>query len=283
MSLTDDLARSEALVATTTGPGPIRRRLTPLRFAIQNHWRSLIGIVTLAVIWEVSVRLELVNPSAVPTLGATLADLVNLVSLPGFWVTLGYTLRSAFVGLALAILIALPLGVAIASSQWLQRITSATIDAVRPVPPIVLLPVALLIIGGGLGFKTVLVLQGALWALLLQTAYGVRSMDPVVTDVTNSFRIDPVRKLFLVRLPAAAPVIFSGIRLAASTAFGVSVMSELVGGERGLGQILAVAQSANNIDRVYSITIVTGLVGLAIAWGFGKLQQRIVVWGGDAR
>lgn len=283
MSLTDDLARSDARVAQASAPGPLRRRLTPAAFAVTSHWRSLGGIATIAVLWELSVRLELVNPAAVPTLGATIVDLIGLLSLPGFWVTLGYTLRSAFVGLALAIVIALPFGVAIASSEWLQRITSATIDAIRPVPPIVLLPIALLVIGGGLGFKTILILQGALWALLLQTAYGVRSMDPVVVDVTNSYRIDPVRKLFLVRIPAAAPVIFSGIRLAASTAFGVSVMSELVGGERGLGGILAVAQSANNVERVYSITIVTGLVGLLIAWGFGKLQQRLVVWGGDAR
>ena len=262
------------------GPRGFIRGLT--RPGALGRHRALIlgtaGIVALGAVWQTAVGLRILNPEIVPGVGATLAELVRLVGLPGFYVTLGQTLLSAGVGLVLALVIAVPVGLALASSAWLRRLLNATIDALRPIPPIVLLPLAILAIGGGLGFKVTLVLQGALWPLLLQTSYGLRAVDPLQTDVAASFRIDPLRRLFLFRIPAAAPVIFSGLRLAASTAFGVSGMTELVGGERGLGSILAIAQSGNNVPRVYAITIITGLVGLAIAFFFGRLERLLLPW-----
>ncbi len=255
-----------------------RREARPRPDRRRNWALGSVGILTLAAVWEISVRTGLLASSAVPALSSTLADLVALLLVPGFWVTLGYTLTSAGLGLLLALAVAVPFGLALAESAWLRRIFSVTVDAVRPVPPIVLLPIAILTLGGGLDLKLVLILQGALWPLLIQTVYGIRTIDPVLLDVSRSFRLVTWRRLLQVRLPAAAPIVFSGLRLAASIAFGVSIMTELVGGERGLGSILSIAQSGNNIERVYAITIVTGLVGLLISWVFSWLQHRLVPW-----
>ncbi|MGC3995006.1 MAG: ABC transporter permease subunit [Propionicimonas sp.] len=271
-------ATSDAVGAARLGGAARRARVASASGGLRTGLLGLIGILGAGALWELTVRAGLLGTSAVPTLSATLADMVTLLALPGFWVTLGHTLGSAGLGLLLALLIAVPFGLALAESAWLRRIFGATIDAVRPIPPIVVLPIAILVIGGGLGFKLALVLQGALWPLLIQTSYGIRAVDPMVLDMARSFRIDPVRRLFLIRIPAAAPVILSGLRLAASITFGVSIMTELVGGERGLGSILAVAQSGNNIERVYAITIVTGLVGLLISWVFGRLQHVLLPW-----
>lgn len=257
-----------------------RSLLPGLRFStrLRTVLLSTVGITVVGLAWELSVRTGLLSSDVVPTLSATLVDTAQLLTLPGFWTTLGQTLTSAGLGLILAFAIAIPFGLALAESAWLRRLCTASIDAIRPIPPIVLLPIAILLLGGGLDFKLALILQGALWPLLIQTSYGIRSIDPVILDVSRSFRIDPLRRLFLLRIPAAAPVILSGLRLAASVAFGVSVMTELVGGERGLGSILSVAQSGNNVLRVYSITIVTGLVGLAIAAIFSRLHHWLLPW-----
>jgi len=263
-------------VLTDSGRG----LLSGLRFnaRLRTVLLSTGGITAVGLLWELSVRTGLLNSDVVPPLSATLVDTAQLLALPGFWATVGQTLASAGLGLLLAFAIAIPFGLALAESAWLRRLCTASIDAIRPIPPIVLLPIAILLLGGGLDFKLSLILQGALWPLLIQTSYGIRSIDPVIMDVSRSFRIDPLRRLFLLRIPAAAPVILSGLRLAASIAFGVSVMTELVGGERGLGSILSVAQSGNNVLRVYSITIVTGLVGLVIAAIFGRLHHGLLPW-----
>jgi ABC-type nitrate/sulfonate/bicarbonate transport system permease component len=254
-----------------------------VRAALGDH-RSLgaAGLLLMALVWEGCSRSGVVNQAVVPPPSATIGDLADLLTLPGFWVTFGYTLRSTALGLLIAMAVALPLGIALAGSAWLRRFLGATIDAVRPIPPVVVLPLALLVMGGGVGFKLALVLQGALWPLLLQTIYGVRSIDPVVLDVARSFQVDPLRKLFLVRIPAAAPVVLGGVQLSASIAFGVSVMSELIGGGRGLGSILAIAQSGDNVQRVYAITIFTGLVGLLIAWSTGRLRRLLAPWDEEA-
>jgi ABC-type nitrate/sulfonate/bicarbonate transport system permease component len=207
-----------------------------------------------------------------------LADLGGLVATGSFWVALADTLRSTFVGLLIAVAVALPLGVALGTTRWLRWLLDWTIDAARTVPPIVILPIALLVFTGGLDFKVVLVLQGSLWSLTIQTEYGARRLDPVAVDTAKAYRIGAVRRLLVFRIPAAGPVILSGLRLAASAAFGISILSELLGGEPGLGSILAVAQSANSPVRVYSVTIAAGVTGLLIAWLFGRLQRLALPW-----
>ncbi len=242
--------------------------------------RSCVGLAFLALLWAVLGWVSALNPMVVPTIGATFSDLWTLVGLSDFWSALGITLESTFLGLAAGLVIALPLAVLIADHRWLRRALMPTVESFRPIPPIVILPIAVLIIGSGIVTPLVLVLQGVLWLLLIQASYGVASIDPVVIETARSFRVDRIRMLLLVKLPAAAPVILSGLRLAATSAFSVSIMVELVGGQRGLGQSLSIAQSGNQIARVYSISLATGLLGLIIAFIFGRLQRQISPWFG---
>lgn len=242
--------------------------------------RSCVGLAFLALLWAILGWAGALDPMVVPTIGATFSDLWTLVGLSDFWSALGTTLESTFLGLAAGLVIALPLAVLIADHRWLRRALMPTVESLRPIPPIVILPIAVLIIGSGVVTPLVLVLQGVLWLLLIQASYGVASIDPVVIETARSFRVDRIRMLLLVKLPAAAPVILSGLRLAATSAFSVSIMVELVGGQKGLGQSLSIAQSGNQIARVYSISLATGLLGLIIAWIFGRLQRQISPWFG---
>ena len=151
-------------------------------------------------------------------------------------------------------------------------------EALRPIPPIVILPLALLVLSGGVGFKVLLIAQGALWPLLIQTSYGVRDVDAVVLDTARSFRLGPVRRILFVRIPAALPIVATALRLAAATAFAVSLATELVGGAPGLGQLLVVATSGNNLPQVYALTLAAGLFGLLVAGLFGAVQRPLLRW-----
>lgn len=257
---------------------PVLTRGGPRRFPL-----GIVGLLAIGIGWETLTRLGLTS-SAIPSLSDTLLDLTTVVRLASFWQALGLTLSSATLGFAVAALLAVPLGVLLASKWWAARAANVLVESFRPVPPIVILPLGLLVLGGGLSFKIALILQGVFWLLLIQTIYGVRSVDPVLLDTAATFRIRGWRRLLLVRIPAAAPVIASSILLAATAAFGVSIVSELIGGEKGLGQLLAIAQSGNNVPRVYAITIAIGLVGLVIAAACRSLEQAILAWhGGGTR
>ncbi len=238
----------------------------------------LIGLTVIIAAWAALVATDTLPSGSVATPRATLASLNDLVAQGEFWERIRQTAWSWFVGLLVATIIGIPLGVALGASQRATRFTRVVVEAVRPIPPVVILPLALLVLGGALWFKVALIVQGALWPLVIQTSYGVRSIDPVVMETAASFRIDPVRRLFLVRIPAASVQIATGLRLAAATAFAVCLVTEIVGGAKGLGAGLISAQIAGDIAGVMALTVVAGLFGMVIAFVFGRLERRVLRW-----
>lgn len=234
-----------------------------------------LGIAGTAGLWEAATRSGLVATTDVPTLSSTLAAFGDLLGSETFWTAVGDTLRSWALGLLVSAAVAIPLGIAIGASDRAWRFVKVPVEALRPIPPIVILPLALLVLSGGIEFKVFLIAQGALWPLLIQTSYGVRDIDAVVLDTARSYRLDWWRRIVFVRLPAALPIVATALRLAAVTAFAVSLVTELIGGAPGLGQLLTVATSGNNLPRVYALTLVAGLFGMLVAAVFGALQRRV--------
>lgn len=259
-------------------------RTVRLRSGIGNWLLPLSGLALVAVAWQVSTVSGLVSPTIAPSFTETASELTTLLRERSFWEDAWLTVQAWAVGFGVSILIAIPLGVLLGTSDRAYRFFRVPIEALRPVPPVVVLPLALLLLGGGLVFKVVLIVQGVIWPLLTQTVYGMRTTDPVALDTAKSFRVDIRRRLLLVRLPAAAPMISTGLRLAAATAFAVTIVTELVGGAPGLGQILILAQSGNDLVKVYAVTIFTGVAGILITTLFVLLERRLMRWQpGDER
>jgi ABC-type nitrate/sulfonate/bicarbonate transport system permease component len=259
-------------------------RTVRLRAGIGTWLLPLSGLAFVALAWQISTVSGLVSPTIAPSFTDTVSELASLVREPSFWDDAWLTIQAWAVGLGVSILIAIPLGVLLGTSDRAYRFFRVPIESLRPVPPVVVLPLALLLLGGGLVFKVVLIVQGVIWPLLTQTVYGMRTTDPVALDTAKSFRVDLWRRLLLVRLPAAAPMISTGLRLAAATAFAVTIVTELVGGAPGLGQILILAQSGNDLVKVYAVTIFTGIAGILITSLFVLLERRLMRWQpGDAR
>ncbi|MBG0566411.1 ABC transporter permease [Actinoplanes aureus] len=234
-----------------------------------------LGIAGAAGLWESATRSGLVAPTDVPTLTSTVTALGDLLGSVPFWVAIGDTVRSWALGLVASAAVAIPLGLAIGASERAWRFVRIPVEALRPIPPIVILPLALLILHGGITFKIMLIMQGALWPLLIQTSYGVRDIDRVVLDTARSYRLGWWRRVVFVRLPAALPIVASALKLAAASAFAVALVTELIGGAPGLGQLLVVAAGGNDLPRVYALTLVAGLFGLLVAAAFGALQRRV--------
>lgn len=239
---------------------------------------SVVGVVGVAGLWEAVTRSGLIAPNLMPSFSATCVKLAALVLDTSFWAYVVLTLRAWAIGLVVAVAIALPAGFLIGLSDRAYRFVRVPVEAIRPVPPIVVLPLALLVLGGGTAFQTTLIVQGAMWPLLITVAYAVRSVDPVALDTAASFRLSPRHTLFFVRLPAAAPLIATGLRLGAATAFGVTIVSELLGGSTGLGTLLMIGQSGGDVALVYAVTLVAGVFGLVIAQLFGTLERPLLAW-----
>lgn len=238
----------------------------------------LAGVAAVLTTWALASATGALPGTVLPSPGTTLAELGTLPSDDLFAPALLDTLRSWAYGFATSIAIAVPLGVALGTSPFAYRLVRIPIEAMRPVPPVVVLPLALLVLGGGELFKVALIAQGAVWPLLIQTVYAVRTTDTVVLDTARSFRLGRVRTLLQVRVPAAAPALATAARLAAATCFAVCVVSELVGGARGLGNLLVTASSADDVPRVLALTVVVGVLGLVLAGAGTLAERRLLTW-----
>lgn len=237
-----------------------------------------LGVIGAVGVWTVVAAADLLPDRSFPSPGATAGALRELAADGRFWAQIGQTGSSWIVGLLVAVALAVPLGLLLGLSDLAFRMSRVVVEALRPIPPVVVLPLALLVLGGGTAFKVTLIGQGAVWPLLVQTSYGVRTTDPVALDTALSYRLGGVRRLVFVRLPSALPLMMTGLRLAAATAFAVCLVTELVGGAKGLGAVMVLAQSGGDVETVFAVTIVAGAWGLLIALVFGILERRALRW-----
>ena len=126
----------------------------------------------------------------------------------------------------------------------------------------------------------VLVIFANVFAVAIQTAYGVRDTDPVLLETMRCYRFNVIQQVLHARLPSAAPQISVAIRLAASAALIVAVVAGLVGGAPGLGNLLMRYQSGGQVDKTYAVLLALGIFGILVSRLIVRAQRRIIFWTG---
>ncbi|WP_161958454.1 ABC transporter permease [Ornithinimicrobium cavernae] len=235
-----------------------------------------LGVAILVAVWEMVSRLGLLTPDVAPSFLQTVAELGALVVDPRFQSSLGFTLRSWVIGFVITASLAVPVGLFFGVNTRAWRWFRSTFEAVRPIPPIVVLPLAILVLGAGTSFTTVMIMQGVFWLILIQVTYGTSVIPAVTVDTAKVFHVGILRRYALFRLPSAAPIITTGLRIAAGISLAVQIMSELIGGVPGIGQMLISAQAGNDIPRIYALTAFTGLLGLAVALALRAAERWLL-------
>jgi ABC-type nitrate/sulfonate/bicarbonate transport system permease component len=204
--------------------------------------------------------------------------LASQLTQTSFWAAVGQTLQGWAGGLAIAAVLAIPLGIFIGSSKLAYRGSRVLIEFLRPVPSVALIPLAILIFGAQLESKVFLAAYASFWQLLLQTLYGVQDVDPVATDTARSFGFSRLQRLFRVTLPSAVPYIATGLRIASSVSLILAVTAEIVIGAPGLGSNINVAHSGGNRELMYALILVTGILGWILNGMFMRAERRVLRW-----
>lgn len=247
--------------------------------------RGFVGFTVLFLIGEAFTRAQIVNPLFLPPLSEVLASAVGLTVNPMFLVDVAATLEAALVGLVLATVIAVPLGILLGSSQKTFVATRALVEFLRPIPSVALIPVAILLFGQHLEMKVFLVVFATSWPLLFNTIYGVHDVDPIAKDTARIYGYSKLRILAKVSLPSAAPFIYTGIRFGVSIALIVTISAELLAAAgEGIGTyILVMGQSGRGYDLVFAATIITGLIGWLFNWLLERGERRFFRWNPQIR
>jgi ABC-type nitrate/sulfonate/bicarbonate transport system permease component len=236
------------------------------------------GLAGLLVLVEAAPRLGLVSADHLPpssTIGVALAG--ELVS-PGFWSALGSTLLGWGIGLLIAAGLALTAGVIIGSVPLLREATASTIEFLRPIPSVALIPLAALMYGSEIGSTLLLVGYAAFWQLLIQVLYGVADVDPVARDTARAYRLSRWDRITFLTIPSALPYIMTGLRLAAAVALILAITAELIIGGPGLGREIGTARSSGAVPTVYALVVAAGLIGVGINAAIRLLERHVLAW-----
>ncbi|WP_219418928.1 ABC transporter permease [Pseudonocardia nigra] len=239
---------------------------------------AVAGVLAAFALWELLSRTDVLPSRYFPPASTVLQTLAEVVITPTFWTVVGLTVQSWALGLAIAAAIAVPLGLLLGASQRAYRFCRVVIEVLRPIPPVALIPLALLILGATLQMKLLLVVYGAVWPLLMQTIYGVRGVDPQALEMARAYRLTRLQRFFTVRLVGASAYIATGLRISATIALIVTIVAELVGGAPGLGNDILVAQASGADALMYALILVSGALGVAVVMTFQRIERAVLFW-----
>src|SRR5260221_628012 len=185
------------------------------------------------------------------------------------------TLASAFAGLLIGGAIGLGFGIALGVFHIFDRLMEVTIEAIRPIPSIALLPIALIALGFGYRMEIVIVAFACLWPILILSRAAIGGIEPRLIEVSPALRLSPLDRVRKIIIPAALPRIFLAFRLAAGIALIVAVTVEIAINPIGLGAGIMTAQQALRPDLMLGYLLWIGIVGYLLNTGLVVAQNHL--------
>lgn len=247
---------------------------------------SSLSIASLLWLWWAVTSAELIEPLFLPSPQAVLARGRQLLG-EGYmnaslWQHLGASLGRIGLGLAAAVLTAVPLGIAIGRQRIVRGIFDPLIEFYRPIPPLAYLPLIVIWCGIGELSKVLLIYLAIFAPIAIATATGVRNVDPAKLRAAQSLGATPAQLIRHVILPSALPDILTGIRIGLGVGWSTLVAAELIAATEGLGFMVQSAAQFLVTDVVILGILVIALIAFALELGLRALQRKLVPWHGQA-
>jgi NitT/TauT family transport system permease protein len=188
------------------------------------------------------------------------------------------SLSRVYGGFAIAASLAVPLGLLIGRISIVRRLLDPTLQVLRPIPVTAWLPLSMIIFGLGPRSAFFLVCLGAFYPILINTIFGVRSVDPRLFEAASMLGCQGTAQFYRVVLPASLPAIFTGLRLGLGFAWVVIVVGEMTGVPTGLGAIIMEARQLSRTEIVICGMVVIGVAGFISDRLVLMLGKRLLRW-----
>jgi nitrate/nitrite transport system permease protein len=193
----------------------------------------------------------------------------------GVGIQIGYSLLRVGLGFSIAALIAIPLGFLIGMSPLIHRALDPFIQILKPISPLAWMPLALYTIKDSAISGIFVIFICSVWPMLLNTAFGVASVRREWLNVAKTLEVSPLRRAFLVILPAAAPTILTGMRISMGIAWLVIVAAEMLVGGTGIGYFVWNEWNNLSLTSVIFAILAIGVVGMLLDLAFARLQKAV--------
>lgn len=252
---------------------PTRRTSTLLT---RENRRAAMGLAGIALLWEGLVRALDLPAYVMPTVSAVLEAMWSqrTVLAGNAWTTL----LEAVSGFAIGSIVGVLIAVFIVSMPWLRRVVLPVLMAINSVPVVAYAPLVLLWFGVGVESKIVMVALAVGFTVMLHAISGLDQVDPKAVALLRSFGADRASVLWRLKLPTAAPLIATGMRVATVRSMIIAIVTEMLGSASGLGW--TIYQGVLQIDfvQVWSGIFVASAISLLLFTLAAALERRLIFW-----
>ena len=249
-----------------------------LKKVMQNGGYSVVGILCLLIAWWIGGWMIANNPDTSSFADfapePAFARLIDLVQSGAVMKAVVPSIERIGLGLLWAVIIGVPVGVAIGLYASLREVTHIPFQFLRMISPLAWMPIAVLTFSTWNSAIVFLITVAAIWPILFSTAQGVRRIDPLWFKVSRNLGADGLQMLRRIIMPAIGQDIFAGIRLAVGVAWIVLVPAEYLGVTSGLGYAINDARDTLEYDTLAAMVVVIGILGYFLDGICVKLIQK---------
>lgn len=227
-------------------------------------------IATILIVWCVMANRGTLNQNIMPDPSKVIDTVVTLISSGTLWTNLVISVARVMKGYLIAVILGVTLGILTGLSKHLERITVLLIQIIKPIPPIAWIPLVILWFGIGESGKVFLIFLGSFFNILINVYDGIKQADDKYIEVSKAMETPFFKHVFMLIVPAAAPNIFTGLRIGLSSGWMCVVAAELVSSTTGLGYMIMNARQFGQTD-----VIIVGMLTIGI---IGKIMDSILRW-----
>jgi sulfonate transport system permease protein len=252
----------------------VARRSEPRHYALL----SWVAPLTLLLVWELLSRLGLIQAIVLPPPSSVFLTAHKLFLTGELQANLQASLARAVLGFALGASVGLMLGVSVGLSGLLYALFDRSLQIIRAVPFLAVVPLVLVWLGIGEASKVFLIALGSLFPMYLNTTLGIRQVDPKLLEMCRLLGLGRVQLIRYVILPGALPSILNGVRLALTTSWLALVVAESFGATAGIGFLATNAREFLQTDVMVFVIVVYAIIGIVSDGLARKLEQRLLAW-----
>jgi NitT/TauT family transport system permease protein len=254
-----------------------------LREKGEDLFARSIGLILFIALWELAPRFNLVRATYLSPPSSVLRALYLMAWRGDLSKHFFISLRRAVVGLSVSAGVGVVLGLLIGYFKNTERYLNLLFQSFRQMSAFALFPVFILFFGLGELSKTIIIFWASLWPVLLNTATGVKNVDKVLVRSAVSMGASKGYIFLNIIVPAAAPEIFTGIRLGGSYCVMAVVAAEMIGATSGLGYLVIYSEQTFNTPEMYGGIVMLAVLGLGLNFVLHSIERFFTSWKEDIR
>jgi ABC-type nitrate/sulfonate/bicarbonate transport system permease component len=244
----------------------------------ESRLNGILFVLMLMLMWELAARLDWVNPLIVPPLSKVFASFGSQVASGEIPLQILASMKRAAAGYVLAAAVFIPLGILMGLFDGCYRGLEVVVEMLRPIPPPVVIPVAMLIFGLEDEMKIFVIFFSCAWPILLNTLDGVRNIDRLLLHTARTFGLSQVKIIWQVVLPSCSPQIMTGLRVSLPIMVILVVISEMVGSTDGIGYFILDSQRRFRVAQMYAGMLALAILGYSLNMLFNLAHRMLLAW-----